>query len=422
MKKIVIAAVGLLLYFSLSAQEMITLETCQEQALANYPLARQQQMLTDENELNIKILNKNYLPQLNLNGQAHYQSDVTKVPVQNIPVLGIEPLAKDWYKINLDVTQVIYDGSATSRQKSVEEADLEINRKELEVELYHLKERINQVYFSVLLLSENINILELHKSTLQAKLKIVQSGVENGTLLESNSDVLKAEIIKVEQSIAEIEINRIAAIKILNEFTGLELTLNTEFEVPVVSVDLDTYTNNRPEYSLFSLQQNKLEISKKLISSRNLPQLSAFGQAGYGRPGYDMLKNQFDDYYMIGARLRWNFWDWNKGRREKEVLDLKSQIIETRQETFDKNIRIELENRMAQIKKTEEMLSRDQQIIELREKISKSASSQLDNNVITSTEYLTEINAESKARLDREVHKIQLIQAKLEYQTTLGNL
>jgi len=422
MNKVVFVVGCLLMYIDLFGQETVTLETCQEQALVNYPLSRQQQILTDENELNVKVLNKNYLPQMNLNAQAHYQSDVTKVPVQNIPVLGIEPLAKDWYKINLDVSQVIYDGSATSRQKAVEEADLEISRKELEVELYHLKERINRIYFSVLLLSANINILELHKSTLQAKLKSVQSAVENGTLLESNADVLKAEIIKMEQSIAEVEINRNAAIEILNMFTRLGLTENTKFEVPVVSVDLDTYTNNRPEYTLFFLQQNKLEISKKLIGSRNLPQLSAFGQVGYGRPGYDMLKNQFDDYYMIGARLKWNFWDWSKGHREKEVLDLKSQIIETRKETFDKNIRIDLENKIADIKKTEEMLSRDQQIIDLREKISKSVSSQLDNNVITSTEYLTEINAESKARLDREVHMIQLIQAKMEYQTTLGNL
>ncbi|MBN2173687.1 MAG: TolC family protein, partial [Bacteroidales bacterium] len=406
MNKIKYIFFGMLWAINLLAQDTITLNLCHELAITNYPLTRQQNLLTDANGLSVMALNKNYLPQMILNGQASYQSDVTKVPIQDIPVFGIEPLSKDWYKIVLDVNQVIYDGSITNRQKDLQETELEISRQELEVELYNLKERINKIYFSILLLKENRRILQLHESTLKSKLKTVESGVENGTVLESNADILKAEIIKIEQSLAELDISRKTAISILNVFTGLELNGNTNFLVPEITIDIETYVNNRPEYSLFSLQQNKLEASKKLINSRNLPQLMAFGQAGYGRPGYDMLKNQFDDFYMIGARLRWNFWDWNKSHKEKEVLDIKKQIIETRKETFDKNIRIDLENKRAEIRKTEEMISRDRQIIELREKISKSASSQLDNNVITSTEYLTELNEESKARFDMEAQKI----------------
>ena len=404
------------------AQESVTLELCHAKALEQYPLARQKELLPETHDLKIKNLNKNYMPQMNVNGQAHYQSDVTKTPIQNIPGINIPTVEKDWYKVSLDVTQTIYDGTNTSRQKDVEDISLEIDKQSLDIEFYKLKERINQVYFNVLLLKERKNILELHSTTLASKLKDVESGVRNGTMLESNADVLKAEIIKAEQAIAEATISLQASLGMLNEFTGLALTEESEFLLPEVTLNLDTYANNRPEYFLFSLQQDKLTASKKLTGTSLLPRFSAFGQAGYGRPGFDMLKNEFDDFYMIGARLSWKPWDWNLSRKQKEVLDIQNEMINSQKETFDKNVKIDLENKIAEIKKAEELISRDRELIELRERISKSVSSQLDNGVITSSQYLTEINAEAGARLDLESHKIQLVKAKLDYQAALGNL
>ena len=360
-----------------------------------------------------------------VNGQIHYQSDVTKTPFQNANIPGLEPIptvSKDWYKISLDVNQVIYDGNITGRQKNLEEINLEIDQQNIDIELYKLKDRINQIYFNVLLLRENIKIIELHNNILTAKLKDVESGIQNGIILASNADILKAEIIQIEQSLAELNISIQTSIDILNEFTAMELSAETEFEMPDISIDINSYLNNRPEYNLFTLQQNKLEASKKVLGSKLLPRLSAFGQAGYGRPGYGMLSNQFEDFYMIGARLHWNIWDWNQSGNERDILDFQSKIIDTQKETFDKNIRINLQNKIAEIRKIEEMISRDLQIIELREKISKSTSSQLDNGVITSTEYLTEINAESKSKLNLQAHKIQMVKAKLDYKATIGNL
>lgn len=417
----------LLLNFALMAamafaQETITLAECYTKAIETYPLTKQKELLPETHDLKIKNLNKNFMPQMTVNGQAHYQSDVTKTPIQNVPGINIPTVDKDWYKITLDVNQTIYDGSNTSRQKDIEDISLEIDRQGVDIELYKLKERINQVYFNVLLLTERNRILELHRSVLAAKLKEVESGVRNGTLLPSNEDVLKAEMIKVDQAIAEVKISLSAAIAILNEFTGLALNEKTLFALPEVTVNPDVYTNNRPEYFLYSLQQEKLSVSKNLTGTSLLPRLSAFGQAGYGRPGYDMLNVNFDDFYMIGARLTWKPWDWNLSRKQKEVLDIQNDIINSQKETFDKNVRIDLENKIAEIKKAEELISRDKELILLREKISKSVSSQLDNGVITSSQYLTEINAEANAKLDLESHKIQLIKAKLDYQAALGNL
>jgi outer membrane protein TolC len=405
----------------LPAQEAISLGDCTTGAVANYPLARQNQLLPQSHDLKISNLNKNYLPQMNVNGQAHYQSDVTKTPIQNIPGINIPTVSKDWYKITLDVNQVIYDGSATSRQKELEDINTEIDEQALQVELYKLEERVNQVYFNVLLLKENKKVLQLYHDNLAAKLKDLESGVKNGTILQSNADVLSAEIIKSEQAIAETEIALQSFIAMLNEFTGFALTENTTFLIPEVDLLPDAYQNNRPEYVLFSLQQNKISASQKLVGSVLLPKFSAFGQAGYGRPGFDMLKDEFDDFYMIGARLNWKPWDWNHARKEKEILSLQHEIINTQKETFDKNLKIDLQSKIAEIRKVEEMISRDEQIIELRAKISKASSSQLDNGIITSTQYLAEVTAESSALLDMEAHKIRLLKARLDYKTALGN-
>jgi outer membrane protein TolC len=421
MKTIFIIWLIVFAVYTSSAQETVTLELCTTKAIENYPLTKQTEILPESHDLKISNLNKNYMPQMNLNGQAHYQSDVTKTPVQNIPGINIPTVSKDWYKLTLDVNQVIFDGNTTSRQKDMEDISLEIDQQAVQVELYKLKERINQIYFNVLLLKENKKVLQLYYDNLTSKLKDVESGIKNGTILPSNADVLSAEMIKSEQALAETDITLSSFITMLNEFSGFNLNENTMFILPDVEILPGEYQNNRPEYSLFSLQQNKIDASKKLLGSGTLPRLSAFGQAGYGRPGYDMLKNDFDDFYMIGARLNWKFWDWNHTRKEKEILSLQNEIINTQKETFDKNIKIDLQNKIAEIKKVEEMISRDEKIIELRKKISLASSSQLDNGIITSTQYLSELTAESNSRLDLESHKIRLIKAKFDYKTTLGN-
>ena len=423
MKRIVFTGLIIIIYANMTfGQDTITLNWCYQKAIENYPLTRQDSLLSVSNELKIKNLNKNYLPQLMVNGQVHYQSDVTKTPFQDIPGIQIPSVEKDWYKITLDANQVIYDGGITAKQKELENTKLAIDKQNVELELYKLKERINIIYFSILLFQENNKTLMLLKKNLEAKLSDVNSGVENGLVLASNADILKAEIIKLEQSIIEIEIGTNTSKNIMNEYTGLALKESTNLSLPKTEINTRVFENNRPEYELMSLQQNQLEAMKEVTGRKLVPRLYAFGQAGYGRPGFDMLKNEFDDFYMIGAKLNWNIWDWNHSKKEKEILDIQSEIITTQKETFDKNLKIDLQNKLAEIHKIEEMIKRDGQIITLRERISEASSSQLDNGVITSTEYLTEINAEASAKLNLTVHKIQLEKAKIDYSASLGNL
>lgn len=399
----------------------VTLDYCLNQALANHPLFDQYDLLASSSGLKIKNFNRNYLPEMNINGDAHYQSDVTEIP-SIIPSFTIEPLDKDQYRISLDVSQVIYDGGLTKRNKDVEYIDNQINQQNIGIDLYRLKEKVIGVYFSIISLQENRELLNVNRQNLQFRLKEVESGVKNGVVLSSNAEILKAELLKIDQKEIEIEAGILSGYKVLSILTGDTIINGTELQWgnPVIEPYLPGH--DRLEYNLFSLQQQKAESMKKLVSSKLMPRLLAHGQAGYGRPGFNMLLNKFDDFYVIGAKLSWNFWNWNKTRNEKSILDLQKEILASSRESFDQSIAVDLERRMAEIVKIETLLPKDEEIADIRAGIVQTYASRLQNGVITATEYITELNAETEARLDLKIHQIQLVRAKYEYLSTAGKL
>jgi outer membrane protein TolC len=161
---------------------------------------------------------------------------------------------------------------------------------------------------------------------------------------------------------------------------------------------------------------------KKLSNSKLVPRLFAYGSAGYGKPGFNMLLNEFQDYYIVGAKLSWNVWNWNRSRNEKDILDLHREIIGSNRAAFDQNLATDLERRLSEITKYESLLPKDQQIVDIRAGIVRTYASQLNNGVITATEYITELHAETEARLNLRIHEIQLVKAKYDYLAAAGKL
>lgn len=415
--------------------DTLSLKQCHDIAINNYPLSKQFSLLEEQNDIRLKGLNTNYLPQLAINGQATYQSEVTEVDVVipdiTIPGSGItitpqqpqvEPPPKDQYKITLDLQQSIYDGGITSKQKDIQNLDLEISKQSIEIELYKLKENINSVYFSIILLQESNNLLHVLKSQLNNKLEETESAVRNGVLLESERDILLAELLKLEQQITEVESSRMAAVNILSELMSEELDENTILEIPDPHIQSYAFNNTRPEFQLFNMQISKIESSKKLITSSWNPRLFGFGSLGYGKPGLNMLSNEFKEFYIVGAKLNWQLWNWNKNKRDKEVLDIQNEIIRTQQETFNKNVKVGAESKLSDIQKYEKLISKDLEIISIRERVANTASSQLDNGVITSTEYVSRLNEATQAKINMQSHKIQLVQAKINYLAATGGM
>lgn len=400
--------------------DTLTLDFCQQKALGNYPVLKQKDLLNTASEITISDFAKTYLPQLSLNGQAIYQSETTEIPI-NIPGMEIPSLYNDMYKATFDVTQMIYDGGLVSAQKKLETASLQSELQSVESELYKLKEKVNTIYFAIITLQEKKNLLKLLKQDVKNKLTKIESGIKNGTLLESNSLVLKAEIIKIDQQITEIDYSITSGYKMLGDYINITISDSAKLKLPDVAYVLTDYDNVRPEIKAFELQKQKLDISKSLLDCKLMPKVAAFGQFGYGRPGLNMLSNSFDAFYMVGAKVTWTLWDWSETKNEKKLLDLQKQILETKKETFNQGVKILLEKSITDIAKYEELIESDNEIISLREKVIKTAESQLENGTITATEYLTELNNLSQSKLNLQSHKIELVEAKVDYLTLKGS-
>jgi outer membrane protein TolC len=419
--------IALLLSFPALSQshDSITLELCYQQLQKTYPLARQAGLMDQSSALRTKNLNKNYLPQFNVNGSASWQNEVTEVVIPlpaNMPPLSGPAIPKDQYKLTLDVTESIYNGNITNYQKKLEKYNLSVDLKNVDATLYLLKDQVNQFYFSILLSEQNIKLLEETKKQLESKLQEVSSAVRNGSSLQMNADLIMAEIIKLEQNIYELSMDRLAGIRMLSELTGMPLDEKSGFKMPAITVPAMNYENKRIEFELYGIQRERVDLLKNMVTTKWNPKLWAFGQFGVGIPGYNFLSTDVAPMFMVGAKLTWNPWNWNANKNEKKIYGIQGDILKNQQESFDKNLRVTTNKNMTDITKLTGLLTKDAELVALRAGITKTASSQLSNGVITSSDYILRVNDETQARMGMEIHKIQLIKAKISYLYNIGKL
>ena len=396
----------------------LTLDDCYRLARENYPkltdIEKQQQI----SALRISNIGSAWNPQLNLNAQATYQSDVTRIALP-MPGIEIPALPKDQYKAYLDVRQNIYDGGISRSSRELEKASLEADIQNIEVEINVLNDRINQLFFGTLSLDESKKILALKEQTLGERLKVLESGYRNGMVTLRDVELIRAEILLTRQQLAEVEAEKISAAGSLRILTGAKIGPETILAEPIAAVT--TRSVNRPELKLFDLLGNKIETNSSLLQTMRNPKLFAFGQAGYGRPGLNMLATEFDSYYLVGVGLSWNIFDWNQTSRNRQMLNLQKEMVTSSRNLFNQNLEISLFRAHESIKKAENLLQSDKQLLAMRGKIAQQSASQLENGTITSADYIVDLNAETQAKINQQSHKIALLQAIANYNTLTGN-
>ncbi len=424
MRKFSIYIFLLFLTLSASSQEVLKLSDCYRMAEENYPLINQKELIDKIDEYKQIQLKRNYLPSINLNLQASYQSDVTKIPFDLSGMgLSIDEMSKDQYKANLDIHQLIWDGGITKEQQQIDKVDTKLNQQNLKVELYKIKDQVNRFFFNALLLEKQIAVLELSKENIQNNIQKLQSIVEQGMALKSEVQTLEAEKISIEQNITELKFSRLAMLRMLSFLTGREIGAEQQFDYDANSLSLESINQiNRPEITSFELERDKQKAFMAKIDASKLPQIVGFGQIGYGRPALNMLSNDFEEYYIIGLNLKWDIWDWNKRNTDKEMLSIQSKMIENQQKTFEHNIWVKHQQNITEVTKLESFINQDKEIIKLRSDIRANAEDKLNNGSLTSADYLTELNKETQSKLNFEYHKIQLALAKINIKYSLGQL
>ncbi len=401
--------------------DTLSLDSCLQLAVKKNPITKQKELFQESHRHQMKVISSDYRPQAGLSGQASWQTDVTSLPVV-IPNFDIPRLAKDNYRFQLDASQLIWDGGSLKLQKELDASNLLVDLAGVDAENYRLKESISQTYFSILQFQSNEKILALAMDDLHARLKAVRAGIENGALMPSGADVLEAEIAGVEQLLSDLHHHKASAFYKLGELCGLLIGPATTLELPKYGELPAPDTKARPEYLILGLQQENIARQKSLNGIRNMPRLSAFSSVGYGRPGLDMLSNDFETYAILGAKLSWKVWDWGKNRNTKAVFTIQQQVLETRKESFEQLQRVALNTLHQETLRIAGLITADQRIVGLRKSAAAAAAARHDQGLITSSEYLMEHNALVKAELNLELHKIQLQQAKLNYISAMGYL
>lgn len=396
----------------------IYLDSCIAWAMNNYPVVRQYGLIERSETYAIENVGKRIWPQFGVFGQATYQSEVTQIPL-TIPNMDLPVLNKDQYRLYGEISQPITDLFTIKDQRDYISNSSAIEAQKVDIELHQLKDRIHQLYFSLILLAGQMQQTELLKADIESGIDQMSVAVANGVATESDRNNLQAELLKVSQRTITLKENRKGYAAMLSHFIGKPVDESTRLEVPAPKGS--TGAINRPELELYRLQKATMDNQYKLLTTKNLPRLSVFFQGGLGRPALNMLNPDMQGYYIAGLKLSWNIMGLYTYKNDKSKLAINKDLIDIGQETFLFNTRLSLQQQQAEITKMQELISSDADIISLREGVKNTAKIQLQNGIITTNDYLTSVNAADQARQQMIVHKIELLQAQYKYQAISGN-
>jgi outer membrane protein TolC len=422
MTRLVVTAMSLLMTLGALAQSTISLKECIALAEKHSPQAELLPIIQKATDLQMALLQKNYLPQTALNGQATWQSATTSLPIK-LPNLDIEPLSKFQYKGTMDMTQTIWDGGATKAQKNVAKISSVAEETKVKVDLFALREQVSSLFFGVLLAKEQSLNLAWLKKDIDTRLTKTKSLREGGMAIGSNILALEARLIEVEMQLNELNSRQAGARATLALLTGDASLHSKPLEDADIMMLTDTTTILRPELQYLDAQSAALAASEQLIKAKNLPKINAFATGGVGRPSLNFLSNTITPYFIGGIQMRvpLSHFYTNSQSIERQQIAVNRQKIQVQRDNFVWMTKIKAAAQHEDIQRFDSLLEMDYRLIRLREDILKTAAVQLENGIITTNDYLNELTNVDIARQNKALHRVQRLQAIQNLAITLGN-
>ena len=411
MKKKIISFALIMMATAIQAQ---TLEECQLAAEKNYPMIKQYDLISQTTQLTVKNIQKGWLPQIAIAAQATYQSDVTSWPESMKATLqqfgvNMKGLSKDQYKIGIDLQQTLYDGGTISSLRSIARQEEKVQKAQVETNLYQVRKRVNEIYFSLLLLNEQIKLNDDVKALLLSSEKKLASMLKGGTIATSDFENIKAERLSVEQQNESLKSQQQMLQHLLSTFCGIKVS-NVQKPAPF---ETTISMNNRLEMQLFDNQLQLSSIKEKELKSQVRPKLGIFAQGFYGYPGLNMFEDMMNRKWslngIMGIKLSWNIGALYSLKNDKAKLRLQREMTENAREIFLFNNQLEEIQQNENIKRYHTMKQTDDEIIMLRTNIRKAAESKLSHGIIDINNLLREINNENAAKIQQTIHDIEML-------------
>ena len=409
----------IILFFSvigLKAQ-IISLYECQDMARENYPAISRFSIIEQSKNYTLGNADKAYLPQLSLEAKTTYQSDVITIPL-GLPGVEIPVPDKDQYQVAAQANQLIWDGGKVDAKKEMVKTSAQLEEKTLETEIYTLRERVNNLYFGILLLQEQLIQQTVLEEELQRNHDRVESYIENGVANLADLSAVEIEILKSSQQRIQMESTQNAYLQMLSVLIGEELSGETEFVRPPVFNENSQIIINRPELEMFSAQKETIDAQTNVLKAETKPVIGAFVQVGYGKPGLNMLQNKFDAFFMGGIKFSWNFGSLYTFKNSVETNKLKKLSIDSQRDIFIYNLDVQISQQQNEIEKYRKTMQDDEEIIRLQQLIKDAADAKVENGTMTVSDMLKELTALEIAKQAKLVHEIQHINSIYRLKTT----
>ena len=395
----------------------ISLEECYTLARNNYPLVRQYELTEAMSRYSFENAAMGYVPQISVGAQATLQSDVTEFPeaFNNLLALAgvdMKGLSHDQYKVQLDISQTIWDGGYSKAQREAVKAQAEVSRLTLDKDIDALKTRINQMYFGILVMEENIRTSLYMDTLMTANLEIVESAVRNGTALASDTDNIRVELLSLRQQRRQLE----SAVRTYKDMLAIMIGRRIEdgevFDKPEV-VLVDTSLNKRTELLLFDARIREIELQKKMLDVAVMPKFAFFAQGWYGKPGLnifdDMVYDRMSWNGIAGITFKWNISGFYTRKNDLRSIDLSQRSVELQRDAFKWNSDLQQTQIQNEIDRMYEMKASDDEIVRLRESVRKVSESKYRNGIITVNDLLRDIMNENKAKVERSRHELEVL-------------
>lgn len=406
-------------------RDSLRLAILQAEAVQHDPRGAQIDLLASQTKLQLATIGANWLPAVSLSAQAQYLSDVPQVPLGATGGVDLPAPPHDNYDAQLGIRQQLFDPTMGAR-RNVTRAQLAESQARVRSTLFTLRDRVNESFFTALLMQAQRDELEAGITGLEAQLGVARDRVRLGAALPSASAVLEAEVLRRRQSLAEVSDRRAAALAVLGDLTGQVVPDSAALALPDLGAsvararpELDTL-RGRPEYDQFARSRDLLGRQAASLSAEDRPQVSAFGRTGYGRPGLNPLATEFEDYWLAGVKVEWRPWNRGTTRRHREELAIQQQIVTTEEDAFTESLRRGVVTSLAEIDRLEHTRAADEEIVGLREHILGETRARFGEGVITSAEFVDRETEALTARLARATHSVQLSQARAQLLTLVG--
>ena len=405
-----------------------TLDECKELARANYPAIRQYSLIEKTKEYTLKNAAMDWIPKVTLGAQFTMQNKVPKFPDQFDNLLaaaGVEMpgMKKEQYKATVDVSQTIWDGGKYAADKQLALAEAKESQGSVDVEIYSLNGRIEEIYFGILLLNNKIELTKNKIALLESNLAQARSHVSNGTALQADADAIEAEMLAARQGLTKMTSAADSYLKMLEIFTGTKID-GSSLALPDIP-EITSRENRRPEMAYIDAKIMKLKAQEKLLNVSSVPQIGLFAQAYYGYPGFDyfdgMMHNNMSFNAIAGIRLIWNISSFLTKKNNIENIRSARSTLEVQKDIFDFNTNLQVLGQNNEIERLQAELADDDRIVALRKNVRLAAESKLRNGVIDTNDLLMKITAENEAVINRTEHEILLIKKAYELRNTTNS-